>query len=283
MRLEPISERPSQHARCGARRATLHHVVLAVEEIGRVTRIEGHGRETRKWRKLRPRPFPSVSNQIVHAECAGATGMRANRRGIPRLKIKIPPVCARSLFAPGVEAFLAALGRSIRGAMKLRLCGERSPQPFRVRGGLGVTRVNRPFLRQADLAKHGPVQPEVAIASPENRMLDVFLLLPVPSFLTPKRTVLVTTRLDKPKEFVVVYVVLFNRESRRLYCVGFKFIVPPEFIPVNSFQPQRRPPCRYVHQMGLHPQCLPRGAFWPAKFSLARHPVQHISERLRMH
>src|SRR6266404_2921747 len=78
--------------------------IAAVEEIGRVTRIEGHGRETRKWRNLRPRPFPSVSNQIVHAECAGATGMRANRRGIPRLKIKISLVCARSFFAPGVAS-----------------------------------------------------------------------------------------------------------------------------------------------------------------------------------
>src|SRR6266436_5172223 len=82
MGLEPVSERPPQHARSRAGRATLHYVVLAVEEIGRVTRIERHRRETRKRRELRPRPFPSVSHKVVHAKCAGAGRMRANRRGI---------------------------------------------------------------------------------------------------------------------------------------------------------------------------------------------------------
>src|ERR1700704_4654610 len=104
MRLEPISERPPQHARGGARRAALHHIVLAVKEICRVTRVERHGSESRKRCELRSRPFPSVSHQIMHTKGTRACGMCAHRRGIPRFEIEVSPGRARRFLAPGIAA-----------------------------------------------------------------------------------------------------------------------------------------------------------------------------------
>src|SRR5216684_8718455 len=104
MRLEPISERPPQHARSGARRATLHHVVLAVKEIRGIAWIERHRRKPRKRRELRPRPLPPVSGKILHAESACSRGMRAHRRRIPRFEIEVSPGRARGFLAPRIAA-----------------------------------------------------------------------------------------------------------------------------------------------------------------------------------
>src|SRR5438132_8476329 len=109
MRLQPISKRPAQHARCGARRAALHHVVLAVKEICRVTRIERHGRESRKRCKLRSRPLPAVPHKIVHAESACSRRMRSHRRRIPRFKMEVSFGCAWPFFAPRIAALQCAV------------------------------------------------------------------------------------------------------------------------------------------------------------------------------
>src|SRR6202795_1300825 len=198
MGLEPVAERPPQHARSGARRATLHHVVLAVEKICGIAWIERHRRKPRKRPELRPRPLPTVSDKIVHAESTCSRGMRSHRRGIPRFEIEVSPGRARRFLAPRIAPFFPALGGSIRGAMKLRFGWQFASQPLRIRGGLGVAHVHRPLLRQTNLAKHRVINPQVALAPPEHRMLDGFLRLPGPGFLTPQGTVLVTTRLHKP-------------------------------------------------------------------------------------
>src|SRR5258708_12613601 len=90
MRLEPVSERPPQHARGGARRATLHHVVLAVKETRGVTRIEGHRRESRKCRELRPRPFPPITHKIMHAKRAPPAAVPPHHPPTPSSKLHIP-------------------------------------------------------------------------------------------------------------------------------------------------------------------------------------------------
>src|SRR5712692_10852906 len=228
MWLEPVSERPPQHARRGARRANLRHVVLAVEEIGRVTRIEGHGRETRKRRELRPRPLPPVPHKIVHTEGARSRGMRAHRRRIPRFEIEVSPRRAWPFLAPGIAALPRALRRSVGGAMELRLGRQFAAQPFRIRRGLGVAHVSRPLQWQTNLAKHRVVHPEVALAPPEHRMLDAFLLLPGPGFLTPQRTVLVAPCLHEPQKIVIRYVVVLDGELVHRYFMRAKFVVPPE-------------------------------------------------------
>src|SRR6266702_524133 len=102
MRLEPIAERTAQHARGGARRATFHHVVPAVEEICGITWIKGHRRESRKWGELRARPLPTVSDKIMNAKRARPRGMRAHGRRIPRSKIEIAVAFAWRLIAPRI-------------------------------------------------------------------------------------------------------------------------------------------------------------------------------------
>src|SRR6202040_2537896 len=107
-----------------------HHVVLAVKEVCRVARIEGHRRKSWKRRKLRPRPFPAVSNKVVHAESAGARWMRPHWRRIPRLKIKVARARTRRFFSPRIAALPTAVRRSVRCARKLRFGRKTAAEPF---------------------------------------------------------------------------------------------------------------------------------------------------------
>src|SRR6266699_1144971 len=234
MRLEPISERPPQHARRGSRRAALHHVVFAVEEIYGVARIERHGRESRKRRKLRSRPLPPVPHKIVHTEGARPRGMCHLPRGIPRFEIEVSSGRARPFFTPGIAALSRALWRPIGGPVKLRFRRQFAAQPLRIRSGLGMTHINRPFLRQTNLSKHRSVNPEIALAPPEHGMLDAFLRFPGPGFVTPKRAVPIASGLHKPQKIVIRYIVIVDRELVHNGFVRPKFVVPPEFIAVNA-------------------------------------------------
>src|SRR5260370_27186843 len=239
MWLEPVSERPPQHACSGARRAALHHIVLAVEKICGIVWIERHRRKPRKRRELRPRPLPPVADNIMNPKRARSRGMRAYRRGIPGFEIEVSPGCARRFLAQGIAAFPPAVGRAIRGAMKLCFGRQFASQPFRIRGGLGVAHVYRPFLRQTNLAKHRVINPQVALAPPEHRMLDAFLCLPGPGFLTPKSPVLVAPRVHKPPKIAARYVVVVDGELAHLAFMRAKFVGPAAFISVNARQSQR--------------------------------------------
>src|SRR5467141_491586 len=235
MRLEPISERAPEHARCGARRAALHHVMLAAEKIYRIAWIEWHRRKPRKRRELRPCPLPPVPDKIVHAESARSRWMYAHRRGIPRFEIEIPPGRARRFLAPRISALPRAVGRSIRGAMKLRFGRQFASQPLRIRVGLGVAHVYRPLLRQTNFAKHRAINPQVALAPPEHRMLDAFLRLPRPGFLAPQRAVLVAASLHEPRKIVIRHIVVVYGELIHRDFVRVKLVVPPEFLVLNAF------------------------------------------------
>src|SRR5712692_8285118 len=103
----------------------------------------------------------------------GATSI--SNRGVPRFEIEGSPGRVWRFLAAGMAALPPAVGRSVRGAMKLRFGRQFASQPLRIRGGLGVAHVHRPLLRQTNLAKHRMINPQVALAPPEHRMLDAFL------------------------------------------------------------------------------------------------------------
>src|SRR5713101_5193950 len=273
MRLEPVSERPPQHARCGSRRATLHHMVFAIKEIYGVARIKGHGRESWKRRKLRPRPLPPVPHKIVHTISAYPGGMRSYRQWVPRFEIEISPGRTRRFFAPGITALPRALRCSVRGAMKLRFGRQFASQPVCIRCGFGVAHVHRPFLRQTNFAKHRPVNPEVAFAPPEHGMLDTFLCLPSPGLVIPKRTVLVTPGLHEPQKIVIRHVVIVDRKLVHSDFVRPKFVVPSEFIALSALQSQGSPSRRNINQVRLHPVRLYRRNLGSTNLSVARQPV----------
>ena len=52
--------------------------MLAVEKIRRISRVERHGLKSRKGREFRARPFPSVADEVLHVESAGASQVRAH-------------------------------------------------------------------------------------------------------------------------------------------------------------------------------------------------------------
>src|SRR4029077_7927094 len=87
--LEPVAERAAQHRSVGARRAAFHHEMFAVEEIGGVPPVEGKRREAGKGTERCRGPLPSIAEQIVNAERAGARGMSIDGRGVPALRMKI--------------------------------------------------------------------------------------------------------------------------------------------------------------------------------------------------
>src|SRR5216683_2607556 len=283
MRLEPVSERTAQHA-CGrSRRATLHHVVLAVKEIRRIARVKRHWRKARKRRELCSRPLPSVPYKIVHTESARTREVCSYWRKIPGMKIEVSSAVIGFFFAPRIAALHRAIRCSVGGPMKLRFCREFSPQPFRIGGSLGVTHVNRPFLRQTNLPEHRAVHPEVSVAPPECWMLDPFLLLPRPGFVTPQRTVLVATGLDKSQKIAVRHVVIVDGEFPDLHLMCAKFVVPAEFVFHRTLQTKRHPPRGNVHQVRLHSGRLPCSSLRQANLPVARQHVQHVRERLRMY
>src|SRR5689334_17373018 len=100
VRLEPVAERSAQHAGSGARRATLHDEVLAVEKVRGVTGIERHRGEARKRAENSACPFPPVADEVVYAESTGTSRMRTDGNGIPIRKIKVAVLCRRCIVAP---------------------------------------------------------------------------------------------------------------------------------------------------------------------------------------
>src|SRR5260370_5335278 len=171
---------------------------------------------------------------------ARARGMRADLRGIPRFEIEISPGSAWRFLAPGITALQRAIGLSIRGARELRFGRQFRPEPFRIRSGLRVAHVSWPLGRQTNLAKHRSVDPQIAFAHPEHRMLDAFLHLPGPGFVTPEGTVFVAPRLHEPQKIVIRYVVAVDGEIIHRHLMRANLVVPPKFIAINALQAQ---PC----------------------------------------
>src|SRR5580704_3654837 len=119
MRLEPVAERPPQHA-CGrAWRTALHHEVLPIEEIRGISRIEGKWLKPGKGPERRARPFPTIPRKIGDAEFAVALGKRSSRNRVPALEIEIAVPRGWRFLAPGVCAFAASASTEC-GAMPFR-------------------------------------------------------------------------------------------------------------------------------------------------------------------
>src|SRR3954454_16481739 len=77
-RAKPVPKAASNQLRRSRRRRSLHHVVLAVEEVGRVLRIRRHRSEAGKAIEDRRRPLPAVASEIVNSPRADAARIRAD-------------------------------------------------------------------------------------------------------------------------------------------------------------------------------------------------------------
>src|SRR5207244_748031 len=116
---------------------------------------------------------------------AVAVRVRAHRGRVPALEIEVSMLRPRRRVAPRVLA-LGALGRSVGGAMELRLGRQRALRPARERGGFGVAHVHRRLLGQRGFGEH-PAQPPAAVAlDPEARVTDALALYPRPVRIRPQ-------------------------------------------------------------------------------------------------
>src|SRR2546422_8592946 len=113
---KPIAERGPQQLACRGRRRTLHHEVLAVEEVGGVFRIRRHGAKPRKRPKRRARPLPAVPDEILDAPVARAGGIAARGLGIPAGEVEDAFSRPCRLRAKGASASLAGARLSLARA-----------------------------------------------------------------------------------------------------------------------------------------------------------------------
>src|SRR5260370_42326706 len=130
MWLEPVAERPPQHASRRARRSPLNNVVLSIEEIRRVSGIKRHRRESGKWFEFRARPFPAVAHDILNAESARPAWIRSHRTRIPMRKIKISVPRFGRFLAPWIISLHFRLRTAVRHAMKSLLSCPLPPHPL---------------------------------------------------------------------------------------------------------------------------------------------------------
>ena len=121
MRLEPVAERPPQHARGRARRTALHHEVLPIEEIRGIPGIERKWLEPGKGRKRRARPFPAIPHEIGDAEIAVALRVRSRREPDPSARNQNCRAARRALPRPrGTRVRRRCECRMRRDAIPLR-------------------------------------------------------------------------------------------------------------------------------------------------------------------
>src|SRR5258708_4616096 len=130
MWLEPVAERPPQHASRRARRSPLHDVVLSIEEIRRVPGIKRHRSESGKWLEFRARPFPAVAHDILNAKSARPAWIRSHRTRIPMRKIKISVPRFGRFLAPWIISLHFRVRSAVRRAMKLLLGWQLASKPL---------------------------------------------------------------------------------------------------------------------------------------------------------
>ena len=191
MRLEPVAERPPEHARGRARRTALHHEVLAIEEIRRVPGIKRKWMESRERRKRRARPFPTVPNDVGDAEVADALGVRSRGNRIPALKIKIAVPRGGRFRAPGVLAFFTAASAA-RGSMPFCFARQFFAGPARIRRRFIVADVHGPVKRQRNFRKHGAIAPGIPARNPKRGIGMLLGSDPFPSGIAPETASLIT-------------------------------------------------------------------------------------------
>src|SRR4029077_7608376 len=185
MRLEPVPERPPQHARGRARRTTLHHEVLPIEEIRRISGIKRKWLEPGKRSERRARPFPTIPDEIGNAEVAVTPWVRSCRNRVPALEIKIAVPRGRRFRAPGVGTFAAAASAA-RGAMPFRFARQFFSCPARIGRSFVVADVYRPVERQRNFRKHRAIGPGISVWNPKRWKAMLLRSNPFPPGIAPE-------------------------------------------------------------------------------------------------
>ena len=155
VRPEPVAEAPAQQLPGGRRRASLHHVVLAVEELRRVFRVRRPSARSRRTARTSWRSTPSRCRR-------GRARPTRSRRPDASRPAPAPSSESRScravvgwLGSPGIRGAPAPCRRlAERGAVILGLGRQAASLPARVGGGFRLADVDGPGRRQRNLLEH---------------------------------------------------------------------------------------------------------------------------------
>ena len=233
VRLEPISERSSEHTRRCSRASRLSshnvchqknppnspHKILLAQNL-RTARIASgstpiHFPAYRASRThwllsawIRSATAPIFENQNFHAP---GKEVRSPRDKLVRL-FHLCPICC---------------------TMKFRFTGQFFSQPFCIRTCFCVTHVHRPVQWQANFAKHRPIHPHIACASPKPGMGYSFAFFPFLCFAAPKRLVLVAPCLHELQKLAVRYIAIQYGERRNVHLMRFKLVVPSKLFAMS--------------------------------------------------
>ena len=230
MGLEPISEGPPQHASIGARRAALHHVMLAIEEIRGVAFVKrkrlGIPRRARTgWRSIPSRWPAGRPRRTRFVPC----GKRVDRRGIPAREIEISVLRAGRLRSPREVSF-AAIARPYAARCHSASVGSRFAGPPSVGGGLGVAHVNRPGKRQRDLLEHRsqmPVRSPAAVSKKQDAKYRC-AVFHSQSAAVQKTSILISAGAHEFEKLAVGHLVAIDGERGNAHRVSLVFVVPAE-------------------------------------------------------
>ena len=176
--LEPVAEARADEVVRRGPRCALEHVVLAVEEVGRVARIARDiGLEARQALEDRVRPFPPIADQVLHAPHAGTRRMRPHRHGGPLVEVEIP-VLRGGIGAP--REALHCTGIAEGCAVKLRLGGQARALPAGIGARLGQAHVDGPIPHglEREQVEDRAIHPPVRVSLPHHRMFEAGLLAP---------------------------------------------------------------------------------------------------------
>src|SRR5580692_3461576 len=121
---EPVAEARAEEGLVRGPGGAEDHVVLAVEEVGRVAGVgAGPGGEAGERGEGRGRPLPAVPDELLHPPRARAFGVAARGERGPAEEAEVAVARLRRGVAPGVGAQAAVGGRE-GGAAELGLGGE---------------------------------------------------------------------------------------------------------------------------------------------------------------
>src|SRR5882757_8122986 len=115
---------------------------------------------------------------------------------------------------------------AVRGAVKLFFVWQAAPEPVGVGGRFGMADVNRPIEREANFLEHRARHPHIAIANPEDGMLDAGRFFPGPAAIGPKRAMLIAAGLDEAQKIGVGDVVALDGKSRNADDALAALVVP---------------------------------------------------------
>src|SRR5690242_3949915 len=195
----PVAEGVPDRVRCDGPGTAAENLVVTAEEDGRILRVRERPKP-RIWLEVGGRPLPDVADHLLDTERAGPGGERSDGGGMSPARPEIRPRPVGRGIPPG-EAPDRAPGCRRRGLLPLGLGRKTPPRPARERVRLVPAHVDHRLVETERLpAAEPPSLPPAARVTPEQRVLESFLLSERPSRVVPIRPIPVSAVIHEREE-----------------------------------------------------------------------------------